>query len=81
MAQTFPRWLGTADDLPTGMFTVNTPSQRVALACPLCGTVFDLPPACGPDQAGLSLYAVRCGAKTCDWWDFAVFEACWEKRP
>lgn len=81
MAQTFPRWLGTEEDLPTGMFTTNTPSRRAVMSCPTCGNVFPVPSKCGPDEAGRSLYAIHCEARTCGWWDFAVFESIWEDAP
>jgi hypothetical protein len=79
VAQSFPRWLGSVDDLPAGMFTLAE-SKRIALSCPQCSTVFELPAGCGPDQAGRSVYAVHCAAQNCGFWDFAVFEACWEPR-
>lgn len=77
MASTFARWLGGVDDLPAGMFTVETESKRAVLACPVCGERFELPRGCGVDQVGRTSHAVQCVAQTCSFWDWCELSEHW----
>ena len=77
MAQTFARWLGPVDDLPTGMHTVNTPNDRAVICCPQCGEKYELPRGVGVDPVGRTSVAVHCPATTCSFWEFVILDAIW----
>ncbi len=82
MAQMFARWLGPPETLPAGMFTVNTESKRAAIACPICGAVFELPRHCAVDQTGRVTHAVQCGGSgPCGFWDFIHLPDHWLESP
>ena len=75
MARNFNRVLTPGATLGAGEFTIETPTRRARLCCPVCAHEFDLPAGFAPDQVGRVNYAVTCDA--CGWWDFAILSDHW----
>ena len=77
MGVTLNRYLGPEHDLPCGQFTLDTPSGRAALSCPLCGLVFSLPSHCRTEPDGRVVPAVKCPQVSCSFFEYVTLSDHW----
>ncbi len=80
MGVRLPRWLGSADDLPQGMF-VHVVSEHIAgvaatvyIACPSCGTKRTLTRD-HKIKDGKVTPALACANKACSFLDYVELES------
>lgn len=77
MATTFQRLNARESSLEPRQFTTETETGRVALCCPACSLVFDLPMGINYGHGGETLLQVPCPAARCGWVDWIVLDSVW----